>query len=90
VENAPSHSGLFLNVPLERERAWQSARLSGSKPAGDFSEQNLAGAGMARWAGRWPKHCCESARFSAAAGPRWGCVGCHSLSWKGWKCSINN
>lgn len=89
MEKAPSHSGVFLNVPLKRGvsrlhilvgASWQVTSLN-----------------MIWWAGESActvfvvHEALTSVRsFPAAAGPRLSCIHCQLLSQKGQKYSINN
>lgn len=94
MENAPSHSGVFLNIPLER---WVSRVhdlvganwLVTSQSKISWALVWLCESASSMFVGHL-RYCCQSACSSAAAVPRWSCVSYHTLSWKGWKYSINN
>lgn len=90
MEKAPSHSGMFLNVPLKR---WVSR------------VRDLVGANwqvisqsMIWWAGESTctelvvhlRHCHQSGASLQQLGPGLSYVQCQPLSWKGQKYSINN
>lgn len=88
MEKAPSHSGVFLNIPL---KGWVSRMhdLVGAN-------WQVASQSMIWWAGESActvfvvhlRYCHQS--FSAVTGPRTSYVQCQPLSQKGQKYSINN